>query len=99
MSYDLVIVGGGIAGLRVGIETLKKKPGIKCCILEKYGYIGGRVVTYRKNIPGVGAVQWENGAGRIHNSHKMVLKYVKEYGLHTFPLTDQAQWINEKTKE
>ena len=64
-SYDVIIVGGGIAGLRVGIEALKKQPSINCCILEKYGYIGGRIVTFRKNIPKIGEVQWENGAGRI----------------------------------
>ena len=62
-SYDLIIVGGGIAGLRVGIEALKARPGINCCILEKYAYIGGRIVTFRKNIPRIGEVQWENGAG------------------------------------
>ena len=39
--YDIIIVGGGIAGLRVGIEAMKRNKNIKCCILEKYGYMGG----------------------------------------------------------
>ena len=81
MLYDLIIVGGGISGLRVAIKALKKRPNIKCLILEKYGYIGGRVVTYRKDIPKVGEVQWENGAGRIATSHKKVLKLFKKYNL------------------
>ena len=72
-SYDVIIIGGGIAGLRVGIKVLKNNPGINCCILEKYGYIGGRIVTFRKNIPRVGEVQLENGAGRIATTHKTVL--------------------------
>jgi protoporphyrinogen oxidase len=42
-------VGAGIAGLRVGIDVMKKHPKLRCCILEKYGYNGGRVVTYHKD--------------------------------------------------
>ena len=96
-SYDLIIVGGGIAGLRVGIEALKTNPGINCCILEKYGYIGGRIVTFRKNIPKVGEVQWENGAGRIATTHKKVLHLLKEYGLTFIPIGNESSFINEKT--
>jgi len=96
-SYDLIIVGGGIAGLRVGIETLKTNPDINCCILEKYGYIGGRIVTFRKNIPKVGAVQWENGAGRIATTHKKVLHLLKDYGLTFIPISNESSFINEKT--
>jgi protoporphyrinogen oxidase len=96
-SYDLIIVGGGIAGLRVGIEALKTNPDINCCILEKYGYIGGRIVTFRKNIPKVGAVQWENGAGRIATTHKKVLHLLKDYGLTFIPIGNESSFINEKT--
>lgn len=99
MSYDLVIVGAGIAGLRVGIEALRKKPELKCCILEKYGYIGGRVVTYHKDISGVGKVQWENGAGRISTSHKKVLSLMREYGLTFVPIGEDIDFLDEKTKE
>ncbi len=96
-SCDLIIVGGGIAGLRVGIEALKARPGINCCILEKYGYIGGRIVTFRKNIPKVGEVQWENGAGRIATTHKKVLHLLKDYGLTFIPIGNESSFINEKT--
>ena len=96
-SYDLIIVGGGIAGLRVGIEALKTNPNINCCILEKYGYIGGRIVTFRKNIPKVGAVQWENGAGRIATTHKKVLHLLKDYDLTFIPIGNESSFINEKT--
>jgi monoamine oxidase len=96
-SYDLIIVGGGIAGLRVGIEALKTNPDINCCILEKYGYIGGRIVTFRKNIPKVGEVQWENGAGRIATTHKKVLHLLKDYDLTFIPIGNESSFINEKT--
>jgi monoamine oxidase len=95
MDYDLIIVGGGVAGLRTAIKALKKRPRIKCCILEKYGYIGGRVVTFRKNIPKVGEVQWENGAGRISTSHKGVLKLFKKYGLTFIPISEDTYFIND----
>jgi len=98
-SYDLIIVGGGIAGLRVGIEALKARPGINCCILEKYAYIGGRIVTFRKNIPRIGEVQWENGAGRIATTHTKVLQLLKDYGLTFIPIGSESSFINEKTAE
>ncbi len=93
--YDLIIVGGGIAGLRVGIEALKRYPGLKCCILEKYGYIGGRVVTYHTHIPKVGEVAWENGAGRISTSHKKVLELLKRYHLTFVPIGEDIDWIDK----
>jgi protoporphyrinogen oxidase len=57
MSYDVLIIGAGIAGLRTGIKVLTAYPHMKCIILEKYNYNGGRVVTYHKTVPGVGKVQ------------------------------------------
>jgi phytoene dehydrogenase-like protein len=90
--HDLIIVGGGVAGLRVGIEMAKK--GLQCCILEKYD-IGGRVSTFKKSIPGFGKVQWENGAGRICTSHKKVLALFKKYGL-TFVRYSSNSYYDEK---
>ena len=94
-DYDLIIVGGGVAGLRVGIEVMRRHPFIRCCILEKYNYIGGRVVTFRKDIPKVGPVQWENGAGRISTSHFKVLTLMKQYGLTFVPISDETDFIND----
>jgi hypothetical protein len=95
--YDLIIVGGGAAGLRVGIEALKTKPSLHCCILEKYGYIGGRIVTFRKDIPKVGPVQWENGAGRISFSHKKVLQLLNQYKLTFIPIDGDTDYIKDPT--
>ena len=96
--YDIIIVGGGIAGLRVGIQMLKRHSNIYCCILEKYGYIGGRINTFKKNIPNIGKVQWENGAGRISFLHKRVLKLLDEYKLTLIPLSEETDYVNDSTE-
>ena len=91
--YDMIIIGAGIAGLRVGIESLRLKPGMSCCILEKYNYYGGRVITFKKNVPGIGKIQWENGAGRIATSHHKVLSLFKKYKLHFVPIEGDSSYL------
>lgn len=97
--YDLIIVGAGAAGLRVGIKTLKKHPALRCCILEKYNYVGGRVVTFRKDLPTVGEVQWENGAGRISKHHHRVRKLITDYGLHFIPIQGETSFLSKRKLE
>jgi hypothetical protein len=92
--YDMVIVGAGAAGLRVGIHVMKQYPTIRCCLLEKYNYVGGRIVTFRNKLPSVGHVQWENGAGRISTSHRRVLALIQQYGLHTVPLSKDIAFLS-----
>lgn len=93
--YDVIIVGAGLSGLRVGIEILSKHPHLRCCIIEKYGYNGGRIFTYRKKIKGVGDVQWEHGAGRISTSHKKVLSLFKKYKLTFLPISAETMWLED----
>lgn len=97
-SWDMIIVGAGLAGLRTGLETLKKHPHIRCCILEKYDYAGGRVFTFRKNLPGVGTISWESGAGRISKDHKKVLGLLQSYDLHTAPIHSEVEYISTSTR-
>jgi phytoene dehydrogenase-like protein len=92
MSYDVVIVGAGIAGLRCGIALAKQKK--KVCLLEKYGYVGGRVVTYKKH-----GHQWENGAGRISDAHSKVLALISKYDLHTVKLATNQLFIPKNGTE
>jgi hypothetical protein len=92
MNTDILILGAGIAGLRCGITLLQKRPSLKICILEKFNYTGGRVVTYHKKIEDTkgkcSTLQWENGAGRIHQDHTKVLNLLRHYKLHTMPIGD-----------
>lgn len=89
MEYDYIIVGAGAAGLHCGLRLLQSNKSLKVLILEKYNYIGGRIVTYHKELPDGTNLQWENGAGRIHDSHTLVKKYIKKYGLHIHPLNGE----------
>jgi len=92
--YDVIIVGAGVAGLRVGIETLKRHKSLRCCVLEKYNYVGGRVVTYHGKVEGVGDVQWENGSGRISAMHRKVLRLMKRYGLTFHHIKGDTKFIS-----
>uniref|UniRef100_A0A6C0DHQ2 Amine oxidase domain-containing protein n=1 Tax=viral metagenome TaxID=1070528 RepID=A0A6C0DHQ2_9ZZZZ len=94
MRYDLVIVGAGVAGLTVGLETLKKNPSCKILIVEQYDYVGGRVLTHHQ-----GSLSWEAGAGRIGNDHVLTHELIKRYGLKTYPIgnSDGSLYIRDGT--
>lgn len=92
MEYDLLIVGGGITGLYTGLKWLKQHPSSRCCIVEKYESLGGRVVTYRPTVRGKGKLQWESGAGRISVRHRRVLKLLKDYQLTFYPIHGDWKW-------
>ena len=83
----VIIVGGGISGLYSGIHILKK--GYDVTILEKNNYIGGRTTTYKKD-----GVQWEIGAGRLHESHTLLNNLIRKYKLSLYPIDDSMLYYN-----
>jgi len=89
MEWDICIIGAGIAGLYCALELSRKYPGQKICILEKYKFIGGRTSTFKYKVKNI---QWEAGAGRVHNSHHHVIKLMKEYKLTKVPIPNQIEW-------
>jgi len=95
MDYDICIIGAGISGLYCARELSKALPDAKICILEKYEFLGGRISTFKKTIPGVGPIQWEAGAGRIHVSHTETIQLLKEYKIDTIPIPTSIQWRSE----
>lgn len=92
LDADTLVVGAGVAGLTTALKLLTQHPDRKVVVLEKYGKLGGRAMTFKKDIPGVAHVQWENGAGRIHASHKRLLSALKHYDLHTAPISPDAEF-------
>ena len=80
MIYDTIIIGGGIGGLYSAYKLLKKNNKLNILLLEKNNYLGGRIKTFRKNINNHD-YQFEEGAGRFNNFHKLLFKLLKELNL------------------
>ena len=94
-SYDVIIVGSGIAGMYTGIHLQKK--GRRCLILEKYKELGGRTTTFKQNIGGLD-LQWEAGAGRISEHHTHVRELMRKYKLTWIDISGPPKYIEEYGK-
>ena len=70
----IVIVGGGISGLYLGIELIKRRHNVT--IIESKKRLGGRI--YTKHFMGY---NYESGAGRFSNNHKLLLELISRYNL------------------
>ena len=80
-NYDIIIIGGGIAGLYTQYKLLQKKHGIKILLIEKNNRMGGRIYTYKTNIKGKN-YSMEAGAGRFNDNHKLLIKLITDLGFH-----------------
>jgi monoamine oxidase len=89
---QIVIVGAGLAGLWIADKMVAAGvPGSQILILEKYDYIGGRVVSASRP----DGTSYEIGAGRIHKSHHRVEALIKRYGLQTYDLDGSIHWLSK----
>lgn len=82
--YDICILGAGISGLYCARELHIKYPTQSICVLEKYESIGGRIATFREN-----GIQFEQGAGRIHKTHRRILDLLNEYKIDVYPISGE----------
>jgi phytoene dehydrogenase-like protein len=81
-----VIVGAGIAGLTIAERLLAAGADpANILLLEKYDYVGGRIVSHRDG--------YEIGAGRIHESHRHVGALIDRFGLTRIPLGGSVTWM------
>lgn len=93
-EYDIVVVGAGNNGLIVGAYLAKA--GLKTCILESRGFIGGGVVTLEATVPGfkhdlgATAALWIDQNPIIKNDE---LGLIKKYGLKFLPVPEVQEVI------
>lgn len=85
--YDFIIVGGGISGLYCARQLSDK---YKVLILEKKDYLGGRIYTHRDP-------QYEIGAGRFNDSHKMVNELIDQYELTRIPISSRIDFVSSNS--
>ena len=76
MFYDVIIIGGGIAGLNIMYQLSKKSPQLQVLLLEKESYLGGRIFTHHDKYMDV-----EAGAGRFSGSHTYLMQLIQDLGL------------------
>ena len=74
--YDIIIIGGGIAGVYSAYKIHKKNPQTKVLLIEKENRLGGRIHTFTNNHMTV-----EAGAGRINGSQPLIMSLIGELGL------------------
>ena len=74
--YDIIVIGGGIAGLYTTYKIHKKSPQTKVLLVEKENRLGGRIFTFANKYMTV-----EAGAGRISGSHQLIMNLIGELGL------------------
>ena len=87
MIYDIIVIGGGIAGLNTVYEITKEIPSIKIILLESTNRLGGRISTYYHSSP---TYLLEEGAGRFSQKHTLLQKRIQEFHL--------EQYIHENSR-
>jgi monoamine oxidase/predicted heme/steroid binding protein len=79
-NYDLVIIGGGIAGLYTLYKLSKQFTNLKILLLESGERYGGRIYSYKETIDGEEYVM-DLGAGRLGHHQKLINTLISELGL------------------
>lgn len=79
-SYDVVVVGAGISGLRTA--QLLKDEGLQVLVLEADNRIGGRIVSFpTRNLP---HLRLDGGAQWLSVDHIRALKLCEQFELETY---------------
>lgn len=94
MTFDYIIIGGGISGLYCLHRLYKKNKDSSILIVEADDYWGGRLKTH--NSP-----HYEIGALRFNDNHILLKSLLKEMNCPVYPLSNDVLFLdyNKKTKE
>ena len=84
--YDVIIVGGGIAGLFCALN-LKNH-----LLLESNDYLGGRIFTQKDP-------QYECGAGRYNETHTLLVQLIKKYNMTPIQLSSDKLYIDGNNRK
>ena len=95
MSYDYIIVGGGIAGLNTALKLCDTKN--KILLLERNPELGGRLQTFKDKDKGI---LYEEGGARFHKGHKNLFELIKMFNLEKdiFEIPNATKFIPIKNK-
>ena len=84
-KYDVIVVGGGLAGLSCAFYASKK--GKKVLLLEKNKYLGGRTSSFTDM-----GMEVESGLHRYIGYYKELPKLLKKCGV---KISDIVTWEDE----
>lgn len=95
--YDIIIIGGGIAGIYTMYNLVKKYPKLNVLLLEKNNRFGGRIYTYCETVDNVNYCM-DFGAGRLGFHHKNILNLLKKLNLNKniIPIPNDKTYIEIK---
>jgi len=89
-EYDIIIIGGGIAGLYMAYKLIDTKKSI--LIIEKEQRYGGRIYTkYNQN--GNEKLQYDAGPARISINHHKTLNLIKLSKLEIIKIKPKKEYI------
>ena len=82
IPYDITVIGVVLLVYIVLIKLSKYK---RVILFDERNYIGGRIYTH--------PMQYEVGAARFNNNHKLLLELIDEFGLTSIPISKEMDYI------
>jgi monoamine oxidase len=93
-NCDVLIVGGGIAGLTTAREIKRHEPNLKVLVIEAKNRVGGRTNTIELKTAGNTTDKFDLGGQWVGITQTYILNTLKELNLETYEqYTDGKKWL------